>query len=92
MGTHLVKTEESAAASEPGFEWRCRKQILIGPTCHRYVMGKGREREAAGHGYRSRIGGVGWWPNGSSVLFYVFFFCFYSVYILQKIIINSKII
>jgi hypothetical protein len=39
----MATTEESAAVSEPSFERRCRKQIKIGPTCHRYVMGKGRE-------------------------------------------------
>jgi hypothetical protein len=42
-------------------------------------MGKGREREADGHGYRSRIGSVGWWSNGLSVLF--LFSSVFTVYI-----------
>jgi hypothetical protein len=46
-------------------------------------MGKGREGSVRLLVYRSRIGSVGWWPNGPSVLFFVFF-CFYSIYIIKN--------
>jgi hypothetical protein len=52
-----------------------------------YVMGKGRKREADGHGYRSRIGSVGWWLKWAErfFLFSSVFTIYVYIYITKKL-------